>query len=117
MGSMPPGMPHGIPCFPVSLGRTVFFKTGCATLVFGSCLDPVCSTNFYQGDLELPRHGNVPMASLASTIAVALSKSKIKTVDEFARAAESAPGFVAISSSETRGSESRRNTCTPRLAR
>ena len=91
MGSMPPGMPHGIPCFPVSLGRTVFFKTGCATLVFGSC-----STDFYQGDLELPRHGTVPMASLASTIAVALSKSKIKTVDEFARAVESAHGFVAI---------------------
>ena len=37
----------------------------------------------------------VPMVSLASMIAAALSKSTIKTVDEFARAVESAPGFVA----------------------
>ena len=35
------------------------------------------------------------MASLASMIAMALSKSKINTVDKFARAVESAPGFVA----------------------
>jgi hypothetical protein len=37
----------------------------------------------------------LPMASLASTIAAALSKSNIKTVDEFARAVESAPVFFA----------------------
>ena len=37
----------------------------------------------------------LPMVSLASTIAAALSKSTIKTVEEFARAVENAPGFVA----------------------
>ena len=82
---MPPAAPLVPPLLPCVFcpGRTVFQPT----LVSGSC-----STNFHAMGMALA----LPMASLASTIAVALSKSKIKTVDESARAVESAHGFVAI---------------------
>ena len=67
-------------------------------------LDVSCRTSTSGNDVGpyRERHPGVVCArpgsmvlSLASTIAAALSKSNIKTVDEFARAVELAPGFIA----------------------